>query len=60
LTGLWKKEATRIVDGHTRIVIYTAQTEQTEQFFIQLKASPEKASGEDIILIEKATVTILG
>jgi hypothetical protein len=60
LTGLWKKGKTMMIDGHTRIVVYTAQKDEAEQFFLRLKSSLEQASGEEIILIEKATVTILG
>jgi hypothetical protein len=60
LTGLWKKDEKRIVDGHLRIVVYTAPTSDADDFFVQVKSTLEKASGEDIILIEKAAVTILG
>jgi hypothetical protein len=60
LTGLWKKKRKRIVDGHLRILVYTAPTSDADDFFLQLKSLLEQASGEKIILIEKAAVTILG
>ena len=60
LTGLWKKDEKRVVDGHLRIMVYTAPTSDADEFLVQVKATLEKASGEQIILIEKAAVTILG
>lgn len=60
LTGLWKKAKQRIVDGHSRIVVYSAPTNDADEFFVHLKSTLEKASGEDIILIERSAVSILG
>jgi hypothetical protein len=42
LTGLWKKGARSIIDGHTRIVIYTAQKDEAEEFFFSAKIVPRK------------------
>jgi hypothetical protein len=42
LKGLWQKGQKLIVDGHTRIVVYTAQIDEAEHFFTQLKTSLEQ------------------